>query len=608
MSKDTKAVIDPTTLSVVWNRLNIINLEMGERIIRASQSYVMALGRDLGPVLLDARARFVSQISHVPPTHAFTAEIAAKAFLEKFAGKIYPGDCFLANDGHIIRSGHLPDWVFISPVFWHDELVAYAHCRAHMMDTGGSFSGGYFPRAYDCIAEGLNIPPVKIIEKGKENKELMELIFRNVRNSAGVRSDSMLVYGAMMRTEKDIIELIDRYGLETIKGCWDEMTRVTEDAMRRQIREIPDGVYYGETACDWDGTTPDKPVWIRVKLTVKGDELTFDFSESDDQVDFINTPLGTTYSYVYHAIFLTMDPNIPRNHGSMVPVTIIAPPGKVVNPTYPHTYGSCAVAVGIEIVEVCLEALGKALPKKAPAAWSRPFNTYMVGRDPRPDMTLDPRTGATREYSGHPFVTGGGSGAVYGFDGWEAMGSPAGAGLIVRTPIERAEMFFPHCWRRIELAQDSEGPGEYTGCTGTLVENECLTEKGYQALVMTGDADGQVIARKGQAGAPNASLSEMYIYRARTGQKEPFHTMDIAHLGHGDVIVTRTAGGSGWGNPLDRDIARVREDVREGVVSAQRAKDVYGVVIDPGTAVVDKAATEKLRAARKQESKGGKPG
>ncbi|MFH1650735.1 MAG: hydantoinase B/oxoprolinase family protein [Chloroflexota bacterium] len=604
MTTNAKPPVDPITLAVSWNRLNTITLEMGERIIRASQSYVMANARDLGAILLDDKVRFLSQITQMPPTHAFTAEIAGSAILEKFKGNINPGDCFLANDSHIIRSGHLNDWVFLSPLFYRGELAAYAHCRAHMMDTGGSFSGGYFPRAYDCIAEGLNIPPLKIIDQGKENKELLELIFRNVRNSAGVRSDSLLIYGTMMRAEKDLGELVDRYGLETLRGCWEEMMRAGEVAMRAQIATIPDGVYYGEAASDWDGTTPDKLVWIRVKLTVKGDELIFDFSESDDQVDFINSPLGNTVSYVYHAIFLTLDPNIPHNHGATAPVHVIAPAGKVVNPTYPHTYGGCAANCGREIVEVCLEALGKAVPERAHGPWGRTLNPYLSGRDPRPDMTIDPRTGITREYSGLPFVCNSGSGAVKGFDGWEAMGSIASSGIIMRTPIERAEIFFPHRWQRIELAQDSEGPGEFTGCSGTFVEMVCESQEGFPALVMTGNSDGELTSPKGQAGAPNSPLNEMYVYRAKTGKKEVLRTMDMISIAPGDVVITRSGGGAGWGNPLDRNVETVREEVHKGVVSVKRAKDVYGVIINPEDFSVDYEATRELRRQAKAKSKG----
>jgi N-methylhydantoinase B len=598
-TKTKKPVVDPITLSVVWNRLLNVTRETGERVMHSAQSFVMANARDLGVVLLNDKGYILTQ-SEFAMAHCGVGEIATQAMLDRFGGKLYPGDCVLANDAHIVRSGHLPDWTFLVPIYWHDELVFYCHFRGHMMDSGGAYSGGYFPRAYDCIAEGLNIPPVKIIDRGRVNEEIYSVILRNVRNSAGVRGDNLLVYGSMMRAEKDIANLIDKYGLDPVKNSCNEMIRLGEEAMRREIRKIPKGVYTGETAADWDGTTPDRPVWVRVKLTVTGDEMTFDFSGSNEQVDFINSPLGNTYAKVQLAIFVTLDPGIPHNHGAMEPIKIIAPEGTVVNPTYPHTYGSCALIVGQHVTEVCLEALGEALPEKAVAPSARHLCPFFVGRDPRPEMTIDPRTGVVREYFGGPFASPSGTGAVEGYDGWDGIGVLSMGGLMFKGPFEQAEVFFPFSWRRVELAQDTEGPGEFTGCTGTYVEMECQSKEGFHTIVMTGNSDGERFSPIGQAGAPAAPIHEMYIYRARKHETEILRTVDMANLGPGDVVITRAGGGAGWGDPLNRDVERVREDVKERVVSIGRARDVYGVVIDPKTFTVDYGATKRLRDLMKK--------
>jgi N-methylhydantoinase B len=596
-----KSVVDPVTLSVVWNRLLSITRDVGERVVHSAQSFVMANARDLGPILIDDRGRVITQVDFAT-AHCLVAEVPTRKILDKFEGKLYSGDCVLANDGHIIKSGHLPDWTFFAPIFWHDKLVFYCHFRGHMMDTGGAYSGGYFPRAYDCIAEGLNIPPLKIMERGQECKEVLELLFRNVRNSPGVYTDSMLIYGSIMKAQEDVCSLIDKYGLDTVRDCCKEMIRAGEEAMRREIEKIPEGVYTGETAVDWDGTTPNKPVWIRVKLTVKGDEMTFDFSGSQEQVDFVNSPIGNTRCFTYAAVFLTMDPGMPHNQGSMNPIHIIAPEGTVVNPTYPHTYGSCALNCGTQIAEVCLEALGKAIPERAVAPWARHLCPFMVGRDPRPEMMYDPRTKSVREYFGGPFASMPGSGAVKGYDGWEGVGFLSSGGVMVRGSIEKAEIFYPFYWRRVELSQDTEGPGEFTGCTGTYMELVCESKEGFPAIVMTGNSDGEVIAPKGVAGAPPAQLHQMYVYRAARKTKEILRTVDMTTVGPGDVVITKAAGGAGWGRPLDRDVERVKEDVKEGVVSVQRAKDTYGVIIDSETFAIDYEATNELRGLMKKSN------
>ena len=581
--------VDPVTLSVVWNRLLTINREMGYRVMHSGQSFVMANARDLGPVLVDEKGHILIQAEFLP-SHTLVAETPSRIILDKF-GKLDPGDLVLANDSHIIHSGHLPDWTFMRPIYWHDELVCYCHFRGHMMDTGGAFSGGYFPRAYDCIAEGLNIPPLKVIEKGEVNEELYSLILRNARTAAGVRADNMLIYGSIGKAEEDICELVDKYGLDTMRACLKEIVIAGEKGMRSEISNIPDGEYYGETAVDWDGTTPDLPVWIRVKLTVKGDEMTFDFSDSDDQRDFVNSPLGNTICFTTLAVFLTMDPTIPHNHGSMAPISVIAPEGKVVNVTYPHTYGACACSCGTEICEASLQALGKAIPEKAAAPWSRLFCPDMMGRTP----ITDPRTGLLQEYFAAPFIEGGGTGAVKGYDGWEGYLAHTVGGVIYRGSVETCEMFLPFFWRTVKLSQDTEGAGEFTGATACYTERLCEAAEGSRTILMSGNSSGEEFPPLGQNGAPPAPLPEMYLQRAGKKNLEILKTIDMTEVWGGDLMISKGGGGAGWGNPLDRDPERVREDMEEMKVSIRRARNVYGVVINPRTRAVDYKATEELR-------------
>lgn len=594
--KEKRKSVDPITLSVMWNRLLTITREAGERVVHSAQSYVMANARDLGPVLLNDKAQIVTSVEFLP-CHCLLAEIPTKAILGKF-GKLDPGDMVLGNDGFIVKSGHLPDWTWLVPIYWHDELVFYMHFRAHVMDTGGAFSGSYFPRAYDCIAEGLNIPPVKIIKKGKINEEVREVIFDNIRTPGGVWSDLMLIYGSIMRAEKDICELVDKYGLDTVNACCDEMIRRDEEATRAEIRQFPEGVYYGAQAVDWDGSTPNRPVWIRVKLTVKGDEMTFDFSESDNQVDFVNSPLGNTHAYVYLAFFLAIDPSIPHNHGARVPVNIIAPEGKVVNPTRPHTFGACACSCGCEIYEACTQALGKASPDKTQAPSSKHSGCAVSGRLP----IIDPRTGSDLEFFGAPFMEESGIGAPKGYDGWDGMVGCPLYGVIYRGSVEMCEFYFPFIWPVLKFEQNYEGAGEFIGARGTFAVRENIAPPGARVIFMTGDTAGEYFSPQGVAGAPPAPLSEMRLRRAGKSDWEVVHTIDMVEAYPGDILTTKAGGGAGWGDPLTRDVEKVKNDVRDELISVQRARDVYGVVIkpeslgkDPWNIEVDYRATEQKR-------------
>jgi len=596
-----KSKVDEVTVSVIWNRLMNITREVGERVVITSQSYVMANARDLGPVLLTNEGDIICQVEFLP-CHCLLAEIPTKAIIEKF-GNLDEGDMVLGNDGHILRSGHLPDWTFLVPFYYKGELVFYWHFRGHMADSGGAYSGSYFPQAYDCISEGLNIPPIKLIEKGVIDEKAREIIFDNIRTSAAVWADSMVIYGSMKRGSDNIATLCDKYGLDTVKGVCDEMMKRGEDAMRREISAIPDGEYNGEAAVDWDGTVPDRPVWIRVKLIVKGDEMTFDFSETMEQVDFVNSPLGNTYCFVYFPVYYATDPELPHNHGSLVPLHIIAPEGTVVNPTRPHTYGACGCSSATEITDACTQALSKAT-EKAQAVSSRHYSVDVSGRLP----IKDPRSGQDVEYFGAPFLEEGGSGAVKGFDGWDGMCGTILTGVVQRGSVEICELLMPFRWDVLNIATDKEGPGEFTGARGADGVRVCTNPPGAVTLLMAGDASGTFFPPAGAGGAPYAPTGNLYMKRAGKTELEFFPTMCMSPMHTDDILYTECMGGGGWGNPLDRDPEKLKLDVRDEYISVRRARNAYGVVIDsksltdnPEEVAVDYKATEELRKKLKND-------
>jgi N-methylhydantoinase B len=222
-----QAAIDPTTFSVVWNRFENILDNCGEKILHGAQSFVMGLARDFGQGLLNPRGEVIAACGYMP-IHIFVASVAMRAFLKEFGGQFKPGDLYIGNDPHIIRSGHMPDWTFVRPLFYGDELYGFFQGRAHMEDTGGFMPGGYAPGAYDVVAEGLNIPPIRIMEQGVLNKDLWGLIRRNLRNPSLVEMDVMLINAALKLGEQDMTQVVDRYGLETVKACMEQITAAGE--------------------------------------------------------------------------------------------------------------------------------------------------------------------------------------------------------------------------------------------------------------------------------------------------------------------------------------------------------------------------------------------
>ena len=607
--------IDPTTFAVVWNRLESLLDECGEKVLHATQSYVLALVRDFGLSWLNPQGEIVAAAAYVA-RHIFTAAESARNMIGHFEGDFAPGDLILGNDPYLVRSGHLPDWTFIRPVFYpglagaqtgggsggqpgggagvsRPELVGFFQFRGHMADTGGFLPGGYGPKAYDIIAEGLNIPPLKIIKGGVLDRDLWTLLCRNVRNANQVDMDTMLINGAMGQAEAQLLKLVDKYGADTLRACMSGITAAGERAARSEIAGMPDGTYHGESATDWDGAT-DRPVWVRVDMTVAGDELTFDFTGSDEQVTFVNSPLGNTISIAMESFYAFIDPMAPKNQGSFAPVDVVAPEGTVVNPNYPATVGACGISVGEPIMEACKIALAQALPERATGGFARHACPINLGMDLD---EIDPRTGTVKQYMAETFASDGSGGAMKGFDGWPGVGPGSFLGSFVRPDIEHFESEVPFRVMRYEFIQDSEGAGEYRGGPGVYVEMVSDVKPGHPSFLMTGNSDGMVVAARGSTGEDLAKL-EMWI-ESPSGERRVLRTMANEPIYPGETCFTRSPGGGGWGDPLARDPVGVRADVVDGLVSAERARDVYGVVIDPATQELGLEATEESRAARK---------
>jgi len=593
--------IDPLTLAVVEARLNALNQELGARLFRQCFSVPTSHIRDLGTVLFDKDERTLS-IGNFMPVHTGGSDISLKGMLDVIGrNNIYPDDFIIGNDPFVVKFGHVADWSFLRPIFYEGELLFYHFARTHQYDSGGAYPGCYFPRTYDCIGEGLMIPPIKLIERGKINEAAYAVILRNLRGSALVRADNMLVYGSMRIIEKRINELLKAYGKDAVLAACDELINRAREAVKNVIAKWPAGTYRAERAADWDGTT-DKPVWVRLALTVKPKEgkLVFDFSESDPQVDFINVPLGQVWSSVTSGLLWCLPPGLPRNDGFFECMEIVTKPGTVLDPIYPATSASQAVILGMEITECVQLAIGQVVPKETPATWGRHVNPLYAGK--RRDI-IDPRTGTISEYTAHCFHAIPSSGAVWGYDAVDGSGSSPLGGAHVRAPIEVEEWYIPYRWLHYEFLADSEGAGQWRGGLGTHVEAlNVYNPKVWQpldCLTMSGNADGEKFESVGLLGGKGGTKTKLEI--VRKGKHLPFRTLDLQYLQPGDILISNSGGGGGVGDPLDREIEKVRLDVLNEYISIKSARDNYGVIIDPETFDVDSEATKALRAKRKSE-------
>lgn len=582
------AEIDPITLSTVWHSFQTLVREMRHMVTRTAQSYLMSQLKDVSVGIWLADGSTVAMPQGLLCQFMGT-KFAIQKIKEQFGDDLHPGDVILTNDPYKGANVHLPDWGFIRPVFYENELLFFTLVRGHQQDTGGAFPGGYFPNSYDIHAEGLCIPPIKVFIGDKEREDVMGLILNNVRWPEAVRVDNYAMVATTRFAENRIHEVLRRYGKDTVMACVREMLDRTERAVRAEITAIPDGTYSGAAATDDDGTVLDEPVWVRVNITVKGDSLTVDFTGSDAQrKGFINCPFGASYAIAVGSMMLLFDPSLAdfHNEGSLRPITVIAPPNSVVNPSYPATVGAAPVNVGHQIATAVGEALSKARPNRAMAAWGKRRGDYVSSVDPRSGQ---PYVRTTFDYDGS-------AGAVTGHDGPTGPLSIGSLATVMRSNAEEMEIRFP--WRIVkwEVAPDLMGAGRWRGGGG--IDWRAINE-GTDGRMATGSSDGDSTPGAGAQGGYPSPCSRTFIVRdGKVIRVKPHRMVEIKK---GDQVVKISGGGGGVGNPTDRPAELVSLDVKNGMITVDGARKIYGVAIDPVSFAVDEKETRRLRAQAAKE-------
>jgi N-methylhydantoinase B len=585
----TGSDVDPITLATVWHGFQTTCREMRHMMARTAQSFLMSQLRDLSVGLWKADGSTIAMPEGLLDQFLGT-RFAIEHIRSHFGDDLNPGDVILTNDPyHGGHAPHLPDWGFIRPIFSEGELAFFTLCRGHVMDTGGSFPGGYFPNGYDIHAEGLCIPPTKVIEGGEERRDVLELIFNNVRFREEMEVDCEAMIATTAFAERRAHEVIGRYGLDTVLGCVDEMISRTERAVRAEIASIPDGTYEGASATDDDGTVLDEPVWVRVAATIRGDELELDFSASDDQrPGFVNRGWAATYGTAVGSAILLMDPALAdyHNEGSLRPITVVAPVGSVLNCEYPATVGGGPVAVGEQITESVTEALSKARPERALAPWGKHRGDYTSGTDTRNG----------RPYVRTSFDYDGSAGAVAGYDGATGPASFGCLGSVMRGNVEEAEVRFPWKVTQLEVVPDFMGAGRWRGGGGV---DWRAVNLGGPARMATGSSDGDEMVPSGVLGGDDCPPSRTFVRRGKELMRVKPHRMQP--LETGDEVVKLSSGGAGVGDPREREPERVREDVIDEMITVEAAERIYGVALDPDTLEIDGGRTEKLRRGEAED-------
>ncbi len=579
--KEFEGAKDPITFAVIYNRLLTINREMGITMINTSISPIFAEVHDFSCAICDWDCRIVSQVDGVP-SHTASAMESVKAIAEYYGEDIHPGDVFVLNDPYM-GGTHLQDVTIMKPVFFGGRLQFIAINRAHHGDVGGMEAGSYCPSATELYHEGIRIPPLRIYQNEQPIMDVINMIRVNTRMPDDIWVDMKAQVASCCVGEKRILEMMEKYGEEKTRETIEDIHQYAENRMRDEIAKLPDGVYHGHATLDGDGLE-DRPLDIKVAITIKGDEAQVDFTGTSPQcMGPSNSPIANTATCVYVAFLTTVTtPDIPHNEGVYRPIKITAPEGCIVNSSFPAPVAYCTLDTACAILEACWMALADILPGRVPAGWNRWNGPTITGVDPRNENF----------YVMFGFNGFGGAGGARGMDGRPYIGDGIDLGGLIAPNIETNEVDYPHLTEFNEFTTDSCGAGEYRGGSGAGYRIK-FYDGAETTLVMFGD--GRENPPYGLFGGLAGSAN--MAYKNQGGPEEELMPEKGAVVfANGGSFTSYPSGGGGWGDPKKRDAEKVRMDAKNGYISIKAAQVLYGVVLNESY-VVDVDATAKLRNA-----------
>jgi len=556
--------IDKILVSILQRRFKSIAEEMSIALAMTTRSPILCEAQDFVTGLYDAKGKMLEQKENLPIL-SFSLGPVCEYIIKYFGNEIYPGDVIFHND--VFSMGNQNNDVAVyKPIFYSakggkNKLVGWAACKGHQADIGGAVRGGYNPQATEVWQETLRIPPVKVYEKGKLRKDVWRLIFANIRLKM-VEEDMRAQIGSCVVGERGILSLVEKYGLDVFEAHKQYLFDATEKMMRAEIRTIPSGVYKGEATGYYDGKRPGSKYTIRTKITVKNDDITFDYSATDPQTPgFVNGTYTSSASATMLTFLQMVNPDIPHNDGMVRPVKMIIPQGTILNAAYPAatTYGNHLCPITASAI---MRALSPVIPDRVTAEWNSLLCSLTTGLDER---------------KGEPYVDicfmglKGGSGAIRGVDGYDHIGMIDASGGVLDQDYEMFEQQTPHLILQHEFWTDSGGPGQWRGGLGVLTKFK-LGGKG-NTLVTFGEGD--VEPPLGTQGGLPGTLNKMEITYPDGRVHKPTTKDLIKDVPSGTIYYQEAGGGGGLGDPKKRDRKLVAKDLQNGKISKQSAQNIY---------------------------------
>jgi N-methylhydantoinase B len=567
-----KAAHDPFTFAVIKSALDTIVDDMAYTVMRTARSSIVRDVLDYSCTLCDAEGLILAQAKTVA-LHLGAVPDAVAAMLAKFGKDLAPGDVIIFNDPY--NGGmHLPDIFMFKPIFLGGKLQGHAVVIAHHCDVGGRVPGSNAADSTEIYQEGLRIPPLKLYDKGVANETLLSLIRQNVRLPDLVIGDLEAQLATCSIGEREFCRLLEKYGVAESRGYFTKLMDYGEALTRKAISAWPDGTYSFTDYIDGDGLV-DQRIPIVCAITVAGDHLNVDFAGSAPQVKgAINSTLSFIKSATYLTIRCALDQDVPNNAGVYRCITVTAPKGSILNPEIPAAVAARALT-GYRVVDAVMGALAKIVPDRVVAA----------GEGGNTVIAFGGRDADTRE----PFILvdmiNGAWGARAGKDGIEGVTNPSQN--MSNMPVETLEDRFPILVEEYGFRPDSCGAGRYRGGLGLVRQYRLLAPSATMQI----RADRHTHRPYGLFGGHPAAPS-LNVLRS-DGNYKTLPSKTTCEIKVGDALRHEQAGGGGYGDPLERDVGRILEDVADEKISQDHARREYGVVLHGIR--LDPEATEALR-------------
>ena len=561
--------VDMVTMSIIDSTMTAICREMGITLMKTSYSTIFNEALDFTCAMASPEGEMIAQAEFCPSMIGGVPLLVRSCVKEIPLDTLKPGDVIVHNDPY--RGGlHCPEHTLIKPVFVDDELMGFGMTIGHLAEIGGMVPGAFAGEATEIFQEGIRVPPVKIMEEGKDVEEVWKLLLANVRTPRYNYGDLRALIAGVDVAEKRLAELVRKYGKELFRKTVSDLLDYSESRMRAELSAIPNGKYTFSDEVEDDGIE-NKPYKINVAVYIQDDEVVVDYTGTSPQARGpINATLGVSYSAAYNGLLHVTDESIPKNSGCFRPIRVVSPPGTLLNVNYPAPEVGGNTETHCKIAGAVIGALAGVLPDRTMAAEGATHTNFVFGgTNPENDEAFVCYAIELSGWGGRSFA-----------DGNDATDSINGNCRVI--PVEVFETRFPLQCESFKLVQDSGGAGEHRGGLSTQRTLKSLSTeiKGSQM------SDRHHNRPWGLYGGDSGGIAGTWFRAANTVE---WRTIDVAFnkvspskwsnvaIRPGDSIRFQTPGGGGYGDPKKRPRADVANDLAEGYISAGAARDLYGM-------------------------------